>query len=74
MNTLPALLSSLSTLSPSDRAKLDLLLHLTCYRHECCIKGHNVTIYSEEQLKPTDVVEMVEIDNKTIFARKLEAY
>ena len=65
--------ANLSTLTEDELNRLRLYLHLTCFRHECNIRGRNVVIYAEEKLKPDDMVEMVKIDADSIFARKLKS-
>lgn len=73
ISTLISNLSTLSTLTEDELSRLRLYLHLTCFRHECNIRGRNVAIYAKEKLKPGDMVEMVKIDADRIFARKLKS-
>lgn len=65
--------TNLSTLTEDELNRPRLYLHLTCFRHECNIKGRNVAIYAKGKLKPGDMVEMVKIDANSIFARKLKS-
>ena len=73
MNDISTVVANLSTLTEDELNKLRLHLYLTCFRHECNIRGRNVAIYAEEKLKPDDMVEMVKIDANSIFARKLKS-
>ena len=66
-------LTNLSTLTEDELNRLRWYLRLTCFRHECNIRGRNVAIYAKEKLKPGDMVEMVKIDADSIFARKLKS-
>lgn len=73
MNDISTLVTNLSTLTEDELNRLKVNLWLTCFRHECNVRGRNVAIYAEEKLRPNDMVEMVRVDANTIFARKLKS-